>query len=405
MLKMTTMARRRILRASWVVPVSAPPIANGALAVSDGRIEWVGRFGDPAGPSGAITDLGTGVLLPGLTNAHCHLELSHLSGALPRSDGFVPWLEALVERRGRAEPALVAARTRAAIAELEATGTVAVGDVSNALDHLDMLAASPLRAVVFYELLGWDPARARSILDSAVARIDALAGRMNGRLRLRMAAHAPHSVSPELLRLLAEHECPAAIHLAESEAEAAFLGEGDGEWGRFLGRRGLGHVAFTPPGLSPVQYLDSLGILRPGLLAAHCVRVDAADRRTLARRGVRVAVCPRSNRGLDVGLPPVPALLESGVRVCLGTDSLASADSLDLLADAALLHESFPGISPAALVEMATAAGAEALGFDGLGTLAPGKSAEMAFAAAPRDVADPCAFVVSGEARARRVAA
>ena len=136
---------------------------------------------------------------------------------------------------------------------------------------------------------------------------------------------------------------------------------------------------------------------------AEALRANPADRRTLAARGVRVAVCPRSNRNLGLGLPPVPALLEAGVALCLGTDSLASADSLDLLADAALLQESFPGISPAVLVEMATASGAEALGFEDLGTLAPEKSAEMAFASAMRDVADPCAFLVSGAARARRV--
>ena len=89
-------------------------------------------------------------------------------------------------------------------------------------------------------------------------------------------------------------------------------------------------MAFEPPGLSPVRYLESLGALAPGLVAAHCVRVDGTDRALLARRGVSVALCPRSNRNLGVGLPPLPDLLADGVRLCLGTDSLASAESLDL---------------------------------------------------------------------------
>jgi len=138
-------------------------------------------------------------------------------------------------------------------------------------------------------------------------------------------------------------------------------------------------------------------------VAAHCIHADAADRALLARRGVHAVICPRSNAALGSGTADVPALLAAGVRLALGTDSLASVESLDLLQDAALLQRTFPALDPGAIVRMATLGGAEALGFEGLGALAPGREALMAWAAAGPDLRDPLAFLTSGEARARPV--
>jgi len=118
-----------------------------------------------------------------------------------------------------------------------------------------------------------------------------------------------------------------------------------------------------------------------------------------------VAVCPRSNRSLGVGIPPVPAMLEAGIRLCLGTDSLASTPSLELIDDAVALHREFPSMEPAVIVRMATLGGAEALGFSNLGAIAPGKSAALAFAPSDRPPRDPLEFLVSGDARPARVAA
>ena len=380
-----------ILRAGWVVPVSSPSLRDGAVAVEGGRIVWVGPASHA--PAGERRDLGEGVLAPGLVNAHCHLELSHLRGALP-GGRFVPWIRALVEQRGESGPVEVRSAQAAAIAELEATGTVAVGDVSNLLEHLDLLEASRLRCVVFYELLGWDPARAYAILGAADARLSALP--VSERVEVRLAAHAPHSASPELLRGLVARGGPAAIHLAESPAEMEFLDSGGGEWADFLAWRGLDHVPFEPWG-RPVNRLDGLGALRPGLLAAHCVHLDAAERELLARRGVHVVACPRSNRALGNEVPDVPALLSAGVNVALGTDSLASTPNLDLLDEAAALRREFPRLPATSIVRMATLGGAEALGLGDLGCLAVDRQAALAFARAPR-VDDPEEFLVSGDA-------
>src|SRR6185503_10860084 len=140
-----------ILTAGWVLPVCRPPLRDGRVAVHEGRIAWVGRAGDPDEPAGPVRDLGPGILLPGLVNAHCHLELSHLAGALDGARGYVEWVEALVGTRGRHAPDEVARAAEAAIDALVGTGTAAVGDVSNTLAHLPLLAASPLEAVGFFE--------------------------------------------------------------------------------------------------------------------------------------------------------------------------------------------------------------------------------------------------------------
>jgi aminodeoxyfutalosine deaminase len=383
-----------------VVPVSRPPIRDGRVAVEDGTVTWVGGPSEAGAPTGAVQDLGRGVLLPGLINAHCHLELSHLRGRLERGKGFAPWVEQLVALRSADGPGAVRAAVARAIRQVQGTGTVAIGDVSNDLAHLDLLAGSRLTAIVFHELLGWNPARAAAIVEGADAR---RIGRLAGDVEVRLAAHAPHSVSPELFAELVKRGGPAAVHLAESAEEARFLLRGDGAWLRFLERRGLGDLPFDAPGVSPVRYLDELGALRPGLLAAHCVYVDDADRARLATKQVHVAVCPRSNLNLGVGIPDVPELLAAGVRLCLGTDSLASVDSLDLIDDATALHEEFPELDPAVIVEMATAGGARALGLDDLGAIAPGMRAELAFARADPVPEDPSAFLVSGAARPRRV--
>ncbi len=388
-----------VYRAGWVLPVDRPPLRDACVAADDGRVAWVGPAAEA--PAGEARDLGPGVLMPGLVNAHCHLELSHLAGRLAAAAGFVDWVERLVTTRGEDPMDTVRARTAAAIEELERTGTVAVGDVSNALAHLDLLKDSSLRARVFFELIGWDPAVADRVLDAAHARLGSL--NLPDTITVALAAHAPHSVSPALLTALVEAGGVSAMHLAESPHERRFLHGRDPEWSAFLARRGLGHVAFVPPHLSPVQFVDRLGVLHSGLLAAHGVQVDEADCALLAARGATVVLCPRSNRALDVGLAPVPELRAAGVRLAIGTDSLASVPSLDLWEDVLALHRAFPSLEPEWLVRTATRGGAEALGFPGLGQIAAGAEAAFAFTEGPPSLSDPLAFLLSGEARLRGV--
>jgi cytosine/adenosine deaminase-related metal-dependent hydrolase len=371
------------------------------VAVADGRISWVGRAADTNAPPGERRDLGPGILTPGLVNAHCHLELSHLQGTLGRDHGFTSWVEELVGRRRAAGVETVRTAVADAVRRLVECGTAAVGDVSNTLAHVDLLAASALDAVVFHELLGWDPAAASTVLE----REETLLAEARGRIAVRARAGSRIRVetAPELFRAVARRGGPAALHLAESADEALFLRSGSGPWREFLERRGLGRVAFAAPGTSPVRYADSLQALHSRLVAAHCVQVDREDVALLARRGVHVALCPRSNRNLGLGPAPVPDLVAADVALCLGTDSLASVDSLDVADDMAALHREHRSLEPWRIVEMATRGGARALGFTDLGELAAGCRARLAFAEAGAGVSDPLRFLVGGEARFRRV--
>jgi aminodeoxyfutalosine deaminase len=399
-------SRRRTLSAGWVLPGGgAAPLRRGEVVIEERRVVEV----RPTSRGSAAEDLGPGVLLPGLVNAHCHLELSHLADHVRQAGDFVTWVDQLVSARASGdEPAHVRQAAGSAIEALVACGTVAVGDVSNGLLHLDLLGAAALRAVVFFELIGWDPARASRVMATAAARLQEVGGRRPfDNVEVRLAAHAPHSVSEAVFRALGETGEPASLHLAESREEGRFFLEGDAAWSAFLAARGLAHVSFNPPGLSPVRYLDRLGVLsRKGgpLLAVHCVQVDLEDCRLLAERGVRVALCPRSNARLGVGTPPLPALLAAGVGLCLGSDSLASAPSLDVMDDARALHRSFPEVAPRVLVEMATAGGADALGLPDLGTLGPGQRAALAYADATQTPAEPYAFLLDDATRLRPLA-
>lgn len=392
-----------LIRSGWVLPITSPPIRDGCVAVEHGRVAWVGPHTAAGAPAGSSHDLGPGVLLPGLVNAHCHLELSHLAGALvPAGEGFTPWVERLVASRGRFADAEIDSAIERAVTGLEASGTAAIGDVSNTLAPLERLRASSLHAVVFLELLAWDPAKAEATLAWGEGLLRERAASLRPGLELRLGAHAPHSVSPALLRLLAERGGPAAIHLAESPDETRFLEQGDGRWAAFLAARGQGHVPCAP-GAGPVRRCDALGVLHPRLVAAHGVQVDAADRELLRERGVHVVLCPRSNQALGVGRADVPALEAAGVKLALGSDSLASAPSLDVLDDAVLLRRQFPQLQAHSILRMATLAGAEALGFEELGAIEPGRRAAFAYAPAGDAPADPEEFLLAGGARLERV--
>lgn len=394
-----------LLRSGWLLPITEAPIRDGLVAVSGGQIVWLGPQGDPGQPQAPLRDLGDGVLLPGLVNAHCHLELSHLAAKLPLAGGrFVPWVESVVASRGQHTNLEIASAVDAAITTLEASGTVALGDVSNTLVHLERLGASSLSAVVFLELLAWDPAMAQTTLAWGEGRLRERGTALRPGIELRLAAHAPHSVSPQLLRLLAARGGPAAIHLAESPDEAQFLAEGTGAWPGFLASRGLGQVSFAPARQTPVRYAYGLGVLHEQLVAAHGVQVDAVDRALLRERGVHVVLCPRSNAALGVGRAAAPALHAAGVKLALGSDSLASAPSLDVLDDAILLREQFPELAPAVILRMATLGGAEALGLSELGAIAPGRRAAFAYAPAPVAPREPEAYLLSGQVRLARVA-
>jgi cytosine/adenosine deaminase-related metal-dependent hydrolase len=371
----------RIVSARVVVPVDRPPIAEGAVAVDgDGTIRRVGpRAALRAEFSGVEEERAEGALLPGLVNAHCHLELSALADTVPGGGGFIAWAQRFLKQVGETprETRRTAAKTAAAAAAR--LGTAAIGDVGNTLDAAPAIGEAGMDGVLFHELLGSREAKTGDALADAARERAEAAPTWPSALGYVRAPHAPFSVGPDLMRRIfaaaAAERRATSIHLAEDEEEIRLLRDGSGAWPAMLAAMGLEPPA-RAPGKSPVDYLASLGAFTPGApppLLVHMVHANDDDRRIARQAGATVALCPRSNLHIGGRLPDVPAFLEAGVRLALGTDSLASTPDLSLWGEMATLAEHFPDVPPARWIEAATRGGADALGLPGHGTLSPGK--------------------------------
>lgn len=371
----------RLCSAGWVVPIAAPPLRDGAVLLADDgvTVAAVGARENLRRAHPQVTEeRAAGILMPGLINAHVHLELSALRGQVPGGDGLVPWTRRLAGRLAELKPELQERAARDAAASAVAFGTAAVGDVGNGVVGYRALAAAGMAGVFFHELVGSREARTGdAIRDAADERARVATSERPARVAVVAAPHAPYSVGPELLRRLfaaaARDAAATSIHLAEDAEEVALLREGAGAWPPVL--RALGVDPQTrAPGLRPVEYLAELGAFvgpRAPLLV-HMVHADADDLRRAAAAGATVVVCPRSNLHIGGRLPDVPAALAAGVRLAIGTDSLASAPDLSPWAEVATLAARFPDVDPSVWLRAVTLGGAQALGLSGAGALVPG---------------------------------
>ena len=383
--------------ADWVLPIVAPPLHRGRVDVCDGRIAGVGAAGGAA--PGPVVDLGRTAILPALVNAHTHLELSGLRGAVPPAASMPAWVDRLLERRAQAG-APDAEAMRRAVAEARASGTGLFGDIGNTTASAPVLAEAGMPARFFREVLAFPAAGADAAVDAAEDDLGSL--ETAGGPRVGLAAHAPYSVGPAAFAALdaaarRRFEGPRSIHLAESPEELEFLRTGQGPWRRLLERIGRWDPAWTPPACGPVEYLDRMGWLREGLVAVHGVQLTDPELRRLADSGAFLVTCPRSNAWTGVGHPPVERFLQAGVRLAIGTDSLASVPDLDLFGELALMRRLAPSAPARRLLACATLHGAEALGFDDeLGAIAPGRRADLIGVRIPPGVGDVEEYLLGG---------
>jgi cytosine/adenosine deaminase-related metal-dependent hydrolase len=380
-----------IFSARWVLPIAQPPIPNGWVAIDDGRITAVGAR--PA-PGGAIEI--DGAILPGLINAHTHLELSWMRGQVAPAPSMPQWVDSLMVLRrtvGHEPPEPI----EQAIREARAAGTALVGDITNTFAAYAPLAASPMSGAVFRELLGFSVADAEALVAATRARAEALTP--SARLRVSIVPHAPYSCSSALLRAIAgaSGDAPVSIHLGESAEEVEFLRAGGGAWRDLLRSLGVWSDAWVTPATDPVSYIAAHGLVNDRLLAVHGVQLTDSELRMLAEAGATVVTCPRSNRWTGAGLPPVDRFYASGVRVAVGTDSLSSVEDLNLFEELRLMRGLAPSVPARDILASATTHGADALGFGAdFGTIEPGKRAELIAVSVPADVTDVEEYLLSG---------
>jgi cytosine/adenosine deaminase-related metal-dependent hydrolase len=360
------------MSADWVLPVEGEPIPGGAIAIEDGRIAAVGTAAELGGgehhPEAAI--------VPGFVNAHTHLEYSVYAGF---GDGlsFGPWITTHVRRKERLDRAATEAIARLGAAECLRSGITTVGDLAFAGASAHACAELGLRAVVYLEVFGRDPADTLRQFEEKRAYVEPA---LSETVRLGISPHAPYTCSTEVYAAAAGLGLPLATHLNESQDELDWLLRGEGPW------EPLGDMLVEPDGRSGIRRLAAGGLLGPGVVAAHCVKVDEEEVGLLAAHDVAVAHCPRSNALLGCGVAPLDALRRAGLRVGIGTDGVSSVPSLDLFEElrAAISHarareEDAGVLSASEALELATLGGARALGLDHeLGSLVPGKAADLA---------------------------
>jgi cytosine/adenosine deaminase-related metal-dependent hydrolase len=364
-----------------VRPVSGPDIENGTVVVDGEVIAYVGpRAG---APPGADTELGDVILAPGLVNAHTHLDLTVLRG---RFDGlkFFEWIRALTAARAALSADELLESARAGIREGLLAGITTFADTAPNDAPFEAMRELGVRGIAYRELFGPDPAQCESSMAALREAIAAMRPRETALVRVGVSPHAPYSVSDELFASAAlfasAQQLPLATHIAESLDESQLVANGEGAFADFLRGRG---IAVTPRGRTPVEALERNGVLGAHTLLIHCIRCDDRDIAAIAKHRCGVATCPVSNQFFGHGAARVGAMLLESVNVGIGTDSMASNDKMDVLAEARVaLGER--GTERAAW-ELATLGGARALGMHAtIGSLDAGKQADLA-AFAPRE--------------------
>lgn len=395
------------LSARYIFPVEGPPIVDGALTIERGRIGWFG----PSGERKADLDLGNVAITPGFVNAHTHLELSPV--AVPDGAGAdgvedeVAWLRRVVEQRRAGSPDSLRETVVRNLEESVHAGTTSVADTTTAGLSWGPLAEAPTRSVVFAELIGLKRIRGLQSSEEAWEWIASIRPeeQVVANARLGLSPHAPYSTSGWLYHKAAASRLPLSTHLAEMPEELELLEHRSGPLRHFLEDLGAWDDDWEPIGPRPADYVRKGELRDADWLIAHGTYFDPSEfwqlRPEAARNGHRVAVafCPRTHARFGHAPHPYRALLERGVVVCLGTDSLASSPTLSLLDEMRFLHRRDGSLSGPLLLTMATLFGAWALRAEtATGSLKLGKSADLAVIGLPeRDEPDPHALLLDSD--------
>lgn len=369
-------ARERRLAARWVLPVEGQLIEHGAVLIGpDGRLRAVGPDAAvPHPPHVPTLEFEAAAILPGLINTHTHLELTGFEGQVPDRE-FSDWITRLRQLKSTRNSADYIEAARRGLADCYASGVTTIADTGDSGAVMRVLSEAEGSGIAYHEVFGPDPLQAQRSLEALQLRIEESSHLLTSRVRIGVSPHAAYSVSGALFRAAAKwarsEGLPLAVHVAESPAEAQFLLAGTGPFAAAWRARGI-----QPPasgGCTPVAWLGQHDVLAADTLCIHAVQVAPEDIQRLAEADAAVAHCPLSNRAHGHGNAPLQQLLDAGVRVGLGTDSVASVGQLDLLAEARAAGTLAP-LDANQLLELCTLSGARAIGLDSeIGSLVVGK--------------------------------
>ena len=384
---------RTVHIAKYVIPEAGMLLRNAAVHVSDpGRISRLEPWQrPPPNLETKVVDWGCAIILPGLVNAHTHLEFTCLRGQEDPSVSFTDWLARVIREKQRWTHADVQETIKRGARQSLASGTTLVGEISSSGISLDALKHENLRKVIFEEVIALAPEKAGEAMAALNRRLDR--SEPDAFSSSGVSPHAPYSVSPELYRAAANlarsRRTRLATHLAETRQELEFLAGGKGELRSFLSDLGVLPAGWKPPGLAPVPYLEKLGVLDQPAVLIHCNYLDEDSMERIRSRSCSVVHCPRSHAYFGHDPHPVRRLLDMGINVALGTDSLASNDSLSVLDEMRFLFRNRKDLKCDEIIRMATLNGAVALDFGNLlGRLRRGYWADMTVLSLPEILAD-----------------
>jgi cytosine/adenosine deaminase-related metal-dependent hydrolase len=408
----------RILAADHVLPISSEPIANGAVAIDGDKIARVGdrKTIESEFPGAKVEDFGQAAILPGFVNCHSHLELTAMRGALDDVEyDFRSWLLKIQSLRSAMTDADVEAAAIAGAREGAAAGVTCFGDIGrNGGAGLNALKTVGLRGILFQETdFSPDNRTAEEDFAKLGSRFEDLKKEETELVRVGLSPHSTYTVSSRLFELIAQYSIlnriPLTIHTAEARDEMALLTRGDGFFTEVYERFGLD---WQSPRCTPIEYLERLGVLSARPLLAHCTKVSDGDIARIAANEASIAHCPKSNAKFGHGYAPFEKILDAGISVGLGSDSVASNNVCDLLEEArfaALAARNRPAstrfISASEVLEAVSLGGAKAMGIDHLiGSLEPGKQVDIAVVSLEYQAQQPvndveAALVFSSNAR------
>jgi cytosine/adenosine deaminase-related metal-dependent hydrolase len=382
---------RTIHRAKYVLAEADLLFQDSAVHVAEhGRISRVVPWQGVSGNQEAeVVDWGSAVIIPGLVNAHSHLELTCFHGQLKEFSRFTEWAMELIRRRRKWSREDYLTSVKRGAEESLASGTTLLGDISASRVSWEALKLSRLRKIVFEEVISFVPDRAHETIESLEHHLGSI--QTDKLMGMGVSPHAPYSVSPELFQAVSDlarnRRLPIATHLAETKEELEFLKSGTGAIRELLVNLAVLPEGWVPPKLDPISYLESLGVLKQPAVLIHCNYLDPEFLTKILRSRSSVVYCPRSHAFFGHTDHPVRRLLDLGVNVALGTDSLASNNSLSVLDEMRFLFETRKDLSIEEIFRMATLNGAAALGLGGvLGRIRRGHWADMTILGLPVDI-------------------
>ncbi len=381
-----------LVKAQTILPIVSPPITGGMVCIEDGRITAVGGEGKLRAQFARheVVDLGESILLPGLINSHCHLDYMMMRGAIHPLSSFSKWIRQIngLKRMLSADDYLLS--IHAGYEELLDHGTTTVVNIASFPEVFPRLTPPPLRVIWAVEFLDIRVRQAQQdFVDGMMMILDYPKDWLGG---AALSPHAPYTASVELYRLAQEASqrmgCLLTSHVAESAEENDMFTSGKGALADFL--RGIGRGMEDCGGSTPFRHLLTCGGIDDDDLLVHMNYLSEEDIRDAGAREMNICYCPKSHHYFGHAPFPLGELATAGARVVLGTDSLASNNSLDLFGEMRMAKEKNPFLSAARLLEMVTEDAARAIRQKGLlGQIAPGACADLIAVPAVSGVTDP----------------